>query len=579
VIETAFLRRAAAAAGVLCALLVVAHPAQAAFPGRNGLLTYAYLDKLVTRKSSGAGATILPIKLPVSSPTYSPRGKRLAFTAQHRVWIVNPDGSGLRSVTDGTQEVADPAWSPDGAALAFTEGAPGATHIAVVGADGRGARRLTYTGVDRSPAWSVRDRIAFVRHTTHGGDELYATNTQGTSSQRLTSTRGDEEAPAWSPDGRRIAFSSGSAPHRTIAIMGANGGKAKRVTARKTDAAAPAWSPDGRRLAMTVRSGKYRKLAVMSAKGGRIKVISKGRGDAGPPDWQPTGLDPIIAAAGDIACDPLQPEYNNGLGTRSACHQMYTSDILLKMDLSAALVVGDAQYQDGRADAWVSFDSSWGRLGKPLFYPVPGNHEYRDPGGSGYFDYFNGTGSAYGRGGARGFGAYSFDVGEWHIIALNSACADPVSQTGGILCNAGSPQETWLRQDLAAHPAKCTLAFFHHPLWSSGYTLEDATILPLWEDLYNAGADVVVNGHDHAYERFAPFEPGGAPDSARGMREFLVGTGGKSLQRARWRAPNSVKRKRAFGVLTLTLSPSSYTWKFISEAGNSFTDSGSTDCH
>jgi 3',5'-cyclic AMP phosphodiesterase CpdA len=249
----------------------------------------------------------------------------------------------------------------------------------------------------------------------------------------------------------------------------------------------------------------------------------------------------------------------------------------MTMDLSAVLLLGDAQYNDGRAQAWSVFDSTWGRL-KPLIHPVPGNHEFENPGAQTYYDYFNGVGAANGPAGARNWGAYSFDIGSWHVIALNSQCSASPAKTSGVDCSAGSPQETWLRQDLAAHPTQCTIAYWHHPLRSSGFEAENTAMLPIWQALYEAGVDVVLNGHDHAYERLAPQDPFGVRDGARGIRAFVVGTGGKSLQGIRSVAAYSEVRKSEFGVLEMTLGPDSYSWKFVKETGAT-SDSGANSCH
>jgi hypothetical protein len=284
--------------------------------------------------------------------------------------------------------------------------------------------------------------------------------------------------------------------------------------------------------------------------------------------------DPVIAAAGDIACDPTSSSFNLGLGTSSSCHAAYTSDILATRGLSAVLPLGDEQYDNGVfTDFLSSYDLSWGRL-KGLSYPAVGNHEYLTPGAAGYFDYFNGASSQTGRAGERGRGYYSFDVGTWHLIALNSNCG----QVGG--CSAGSPEETWLRNDLGAHPAACTLAYWHHPRFSSGNHGDNTSVGPLWQALYDRGADVVLNGHDHDYERFAPQTATGAADSINGIREFVVGTGGKSHSSVGQPNPNSeVRNADTYGVLRLTLRSSSYDWMFLPEAGKTFTDFGSGTCH
>ena len=277
--------------------------------------------------------------------------------------------------------------------------------------------------------------------------------------------------------------------------------------------------------------------------------------------------DPVVAAAGDIACDPADPNFNGGNGTASYCRQMATSDLLVGAGLSAVLLLGDDQYENGSlAKFQASYDPSWGRV-KAITRPAPGNHEYNTAAASGYYAYFGAAA------GDPSKGWYSFDLGAWHVVVLNSNCA----AVGG--CGAGSPQEQWLRADLAAHPGVCTLAYFHHPRFSSGPHGPTAEMDAFWRDLHAAGAEIVVNGHDHDYERFAPQTPDGALDAAAGIREFVVGTGGSPLDPF-IRAPrNSEARALAHGVLKLTLRSGSYDWAFIPVAGGTFTDRGSGACH
>jgi acid phosphatase type 7 len=287
--------------------------------------------------------------------------------------------------------------------------------------------------------------------------------------------------------------------------------------------------------------------------------------------------DPVIAAAGDIACDPADAAFNNGNGDSGACRQKFTSDLLVNADLSAVLTLGDTQYFCGGFQAFEqSYDLSWGRV-KAITHPSIGNHEYLTSGGTdcdaanegaaGYFEYF---GSAAG---TPGKGYYSFDVGDWHIIALNSNCPD----AGG--CSSGSPQGKWLTADLKAHTNFCSLAYWHIPLFSSGGRASPMT-LPLWQILYNHDVDVVLNGHDHIYERFAPQTPDGIADPVKGIREFIVGTGGADHTSVVVAAANSeVTDASTYGVLELTLHPAGYDWKFVHEAGGSFTDSGTGACH
>jgi hypothetical protein len=241
------------------------------------------------------------------------------------------------------------------------------------------------------------------------------------------------------------------------------------------------------------------------------------------------------------------------------------------------MMLGDAQYEDGIAEKFaLSFDPSWGRL-KPLMHPAIGNHEYYDPTAAGYFDYFNGPGQTNGPAGPRGQGWYSLDIGTWHIVVLNSNC-DQVS------CAPDGPQQQWLGADLAAHPARCTLAMMHHPLVSSGMDPQGedlpSAVGPLWQTLYDAGVDLVLAGHNHSYERFAPLNPQGQPDPVRGMRLLIVGTGGKTHQATRGVRPGSeFSQSVSFGVVRLTLHPATYDWQFVPDMPGGVTDAGSSACH
>jgi hypothetical protein len=245
--------------------------------------------------------------------------------------------------------------------------------------------------------------------------------------------------------------------------------------------------------------------------------------------------------------------------------------VLVQSGAAAVLALGDLQYDSGSlSDFQASYDPSWGRV-KPATRPALGNHE---PGNaSGYFDYFNGSGVASGPAGQRGKGYYSFDVGTWHLIALNSNCSK-------VPCSSGSAQERWLRADLAAHPTACTLAYWHHPRFSSGYDGNSTFMQTLWRDLYDADVEVALSGHSHDYERFAPQNAVGKLDPARGIRQFVVGTGGAFFTAIGSGKPNSqVRQNSTYGVLQLTLHPMSYDWTFTPEAGGKFTDSGTTPCH
>lgn len=228
---------------------------------------------------------------------------------------------------------------------------------------------------------------------------------------------------------------------------------------------------------------------------------------------------------------------------------------------------GDNAYESGSvAEYQDCYDPTWGAF-VDRTWPVPGNHEYQTAGAAGYFDYFGA------RAGPVGTGWYAYDLGGWRIYALNSNCAV-------VGCAAGSAQEQWLRADLASSPHACVLAYWHHPRFSSGEHGNDAEVAPLWDALYAAGAEVIINGHDHDYERFAPQTPGGVANPAAGIREFVVGTGGASLRAfSTIRANSQVRNSNTHGVIQLTLSTNGYAWQFIPAAGGTFTDSGTGTCH
>jgi acid phosphatase type 7 len=273
----------------------------------------------------------------------------------------------------------------------------------------------------------------------------------------------------------------------------------------------------------------------------------------------------VVAAAGDIACAASDESFEGGEGTAAECRQKATSDLVVEMDPDAVLVLGDLQYQEGE-NFEQSYGPTWGRF-KDITYPTPGNHEYNTDRAEPYFEYFGEAAGEIGK------GYYSFDLGEWHVISLNGNC----KAAGG--CEEGSEQEVWLRQDLARSSARCTLAFWHQPRFSSGVHGDYPVFDAIWRALYDANADVVLNGHDHSYERFAPQNPDEQPDP-EGIREFVVGTGGKNLRDFPVDKPTTeVKDNTTFGVLKLSLHPASYEWEFVPVPGSSFTDSGTADCN
>jgi hypothetical protein len=288
------------------------------------------------------------------------------------------------------------------------------------------------------------------------------------------------------------------------------------------------------------------------------------------------GKDPVIVAAGDISCDPGDGSFKGGAGTSENCRQGATSDLALSLNPDAVLTLGDHQYEDSTYDKFLrAFAPSWGRL-KALIRPAIGNHEYITADAAGYFQYF---GAAAGDP-TRGY--YSYDLGGWHILSLNSEC----SHVGG--CGPGSTQEKWLLADLAAHPSTCALAYWHEPRFSSGQHGDAQQMTTLWNDLVAAHVDVVLQGHNHDYERFEPLgaTPSGAKYQSpnldpRGIRAFVVGTGGKNHY-AFASAPLAgevVRNSDTYGVLKLTLHPTGYDWAFVPEPGKGFTDAGSGTCN
>jgi 3',5'-cyclic AMP phosphodiesterase CpdA len=289
----------------------------------------------------------------------------------------------------------------------------------------------------------------------------------------------------------------------------------------------------------------------------------------GPPSASPVqGTDSVlIAAAGDLVCGSETPD---GI----PCLEVAMKALARQLKPDALLLLGDLQYERGSAvDFQERYEPTFGEF-KSITYPVPGNHEYFTEGAIPYYDYFNGVGADSGRAGARGRGFYSFNLGAWHIVALNTNCP----QIGG--CSMRSAQAAWLRADLAANKAKCTLAFMHSARFSSGEHGNDDLLRDMWRIMYEAGVDVVLAAHDHTYERFGPQDWQGRTDKERGIRSFVVGTGGKGLARFLRPRPNSeLQRNTAVGFLTMVLKADSYSWKFAPAPPYELDDSGTGTCH
>lgn len=271
------------------------------------------------------------------------------------------------------------------------------------------------------------------------------------------------------------------------------------------------------------------------------------------PTPTPPSSSAVLVGAGDIASCGLTADTATAKVVNGIAGTVFTA--------------GDNAYETGSAANFRDcYEPTWGAF-KDRTNPVPGNHEYRTSGAADYFSYF-GT-----RAGPPGTGWYAYDVGTWRIYALNSNCLV-------VGCSAGSAQEQWLRADLAASPRACVLAYWHHPRFSSGQHGNNSEVVPLWNALYEAGAEVIVNAHDHDYERFAPQTPSGTANAATGIRQFVVGTGGASLRSfATIRANSQVRNSATYGVLKLTLGSSDYSWQFMPAGSGTFTDAGSTSCH
>jgi acid phosphatase type 7 len=279
----------------------------------------------------------------------------------------------------------------------------------------------------------------------------------------------------------------------------------------------------------------------------------------GPEKTPPPEIDgrPVVVAAGDIAdCAREDDEA--------------TARLVGGIE-GTVLTLGDNAYESGTsADFAECYEPTWGQF-KARTMPSPGNHEYETAGASAYFEYFGRAA------GDPDKGYYSYDLGRWHLVALNSNCG-----VGEIRCGPGSPQGRWLEEDLAANDEEaCTLAYFHHPLFTSGaYRPGIERVGLLWEILYAGGVDVVLNGHDHNYQRFAPQDPEGRADPEDGIRQFVVGTGGRSLYQISHPIANTeVYNDDTFGVLELTLHPKRYDWAFVPAKGETFSDSGVARCH
>ncbi|WP_214105509.1 CBM96 family carbohydrate-binding protein [Acrocarpospora catenulata] len=284
-------------------------------------------------------------------------------------------------------------------------------------------------------------------------------------------------------------------------------------------------------------------------------VVTTGTTPSPSPSPSPSpGGDPVLVGAGDIA--------TSGSGDTATA-------ALLDGIPGTVFTLGDNVYDNGTAAEFNSYyHPTWGRH-KARTRPVAGNHDYNTSGATGYYGYF---GSAAGDP-TKGY--YSYDLGSnWHVIVLNSNCS-------AVPCGTTSAQVTWLRADLAANTRPCTVAMWHHPRYTSGANhAPNSSVAPFVQALYDANADLILTGHNHQYERFAPINPANQLDTARGIRHIVAGMGGAGHYGFGTILPNSEARNSdTHGVLKLTLHPNSYSWQFVPEAGRTYADSGTTACH
>ena len=312
--------------------------------------------------------------------------------------------------------------------------------------------------------------------------------------------------------------------------------------------------------------GTYWSVSLVVAAGALAALLVLGLSDGRSAQAQTTSA--VVVGAGDI----------------SSCNTTGDTATAKLLDSIAGTVValGDNAYEEGSLAQYNNcYGPTWGRH-ITRTRPAVGNHEYRTgpypPGASGYFDYFGA------QAGEPSEGYYSYDRGAWHIVVLNSECLywPDGSKDGPSECSSQREADMieWLKANLAANPTACTLAYFHQPRFSSGSGGNALETQPIWDALYAANADVVLSAHDHIYERFAPQTPNGTLNTARGIREFVVGTGGKNHGGiGTIKANSQVRNTTTFGVLKLRLNATSYSWKFVPVAGKTFTDSGTTSCH
>jgi hypothetical protein len=382
--------------------------------------------------------------------------------------------------------------------------------------------------------------------TAPGSNEVVVTDSRG------TSTGGPSYTYLAAPKVTSISPTSGPAAGGTAVTLKGSGFVAG-ATVTIGNAA----------TSVSVVSGAEIKAATASTTEGAYEVVVTDGGGTSTGGPMYTYLAPVLAAAGDIACPAGEKE--------DPCQQQATANLVSSQKPTSLAVLGDSQYNSGLLSEYNSagaYNATWGPF-NAIAHPAPGNHEYAmSSTAAGYFSYF---------GSSAGNGNYSYELGSWHIISLNSNCSNS-GCTDSLAGTTSSATVSWLQSDLAAHPNQCTLAYWHHPRFTSGFVGNSPGVGPFWEALYAAHADIVLNGHDHMYERFAQQDPS-QHATTEGIREFVAGAGGESLFDVTSTQPNmqAVDNKH-FGVLFLTLRNGSYEWAFRTVEGT-VVDSGSASCH
>ena len=357
-------------------------------------------------------------------------------------------------------------------------------------------------------------------------------------------------------------FAKGSARVKSVSVSPSSATVVIGQTAQLTATASPSsasptytWASSNTAVATVTQTGLVKGVAAgsasITASAGTVIGASTISVTAAP-----SGEGAVLVGAGDIAsCSSSGDE---------------ATAALLDGIAGTVYTLGDNAYDNGTASEYANcYGASWGRhIARTK--PSPGNHEYNTANATGYYGYFGDAA------GDPSKGYYSYELGDWHIIVLNSNLSCTV-----VSCALGSAQDQWLRADLAANTKPCTLAYWHHPRFNSGASHGNNTaVAPFWNALYEYNADVILNGHEHVYERFRPQRPDAVADDARGIRQFTVGTGGRSHYIfGTIKANSEVREGNTYGVLKLTLRAGGYDWQFIPVAGASFTDSGTGTCH